>query len=259
MANDKRLLGKREKCRYMYEDLNVDCIALDLNHDLVQDKRKHAGLDDDFEENPEFPALSAVDGDFMAGQGPVKILVQSRNEIRQLACGKHPMEGRDLQFRPIENENLFPNPMTAGQKRPPMPAKLIGLAVHSPLAAYNMNALHVGYQAFVHRPDDFSYLSGHQGGRPIGHMPFGHRLENQRDLRLGHLHRESAAFVPNYQLIPKMNSMSFNKMADVTADDLNTDFKDGHVGMVANHRYRSVRGLLYQVMDDIEEYELLLK
>ena len=40
------MLGKREKSKYLFEDLNLDKIAIDMEHDLAQDSRKHQLVED---------------------------------------------------------------------------------------------------------------------------------------------------------------------------------------------------------------------
>ena len=42
--DDRRLLGKREKSKYLFGDLNIDKLAIDLDHDLIKDTRKHAAV-----------------------------------------------------------------------------------------------------------------------------------------------------------------------------------------------------------------------
>ena len=43
--NDKRLNTKRDKCKYLFENQNIDAIALDLNFDVFYDQRKYPKKD----------------------------------------------------------------------------------------------------------------------------------------------------------------------------------------------------------------------
>ena len=46
---------------------------------------------------------------------------------------------------------------------------------------------------------------------------------------------------------------------DVTQEEWDSTYSDGRIVVISDNRYRSVRGIMFQIMEDVEELELLFK
>lgn len=257
MVSDKRLLGKREKCSYMYEDLNMDNVAIDLDHDLIVDKRKHAR--NDLREELSINSSDVEGHDLLESEKNNRFDGQ---QVSSLFKTTRRMQGivKNTLGRDRFNENLAASKPSALQRGPNLPAKVVGMPVVTPLSAFNSNIIQIrtNDQRTVHRiGQPLSSFGG--AGYPALNQPFefmANRWSGSRGMGFG---MEAEGYSQGLYFAPKMNSLRFTKMADITLEDLNPQFADGQLFYQSSQKFRSVKGVLYQIMDEIEEYELLLK
>jgi hypothetical protein len=260
MVGDKRLLGKREKCRYMYEDLNIDCIAIDLNHDLYQDKRKHGDGQNIDQDAAFYVPLAQPNQGYIAQQINSNMIMHDYEESEGCPSQDHQEGIPEIEQNMIQNGVYRRKELAIGLKGAYQPSRIVGVTVPTPLALQNKNIeimrFHDGRQ-----PEELvPHYSSFQGLSSYPYSSTAFMAENRRLVQRA-AHQSSAAndYSQGFPMAPKMNSLSFNRMADISINDFDTNFRDGQIVSSNSHRYRSVRGVLYQIMEEIEEYELLLK
>jgi hypothetical protein len=258
MVNDKRLLGKREKCSYMYEDLNMDSVAIDLNHDLIVDKRKHTrndhrnevsddGSEEDYEDSAEFHQ---------------QIEKKEEQHVSSIFKTTRRMQGivKGTLGRERDGESLFGLKTSLFQRVQNVPSKLIGMPVVTPLTAFNSNTIQIrtNDQRNINRIGQplSSFASGAQPFNNPNLDYMNNRWSGQRGVGYGY---EPEGYSQGFCFAPKMNSLRFQKMADIGLEELDSQFADGQIFYQSSQKFKSVKGVLYQVMEEIEEYELLLK
>jgi hypothetical protein len=258
MISDKRLLGKREKCSYMYEDLNMDSVAIDLNHDLIVDKRKHTrnGPKDDESE------LSSCSRNDTLLETDNRMMRIDDTKGSLMAAGSRRtnclIKGTLVKDRDRENGATLKTSIL--QKGQNMPAKVIGLPVVTPLTAFNSNTIQIraSDERLINRIGQPLSSFGHSN-HPIQNSfidSFNLRWTGSRGIGLG---MDPEGYSQGYCFAPKMNSLRFQRMPDISLDELDAQFADGQIFVQSSLKFRSVKGVLFQIMDEIEEYELLLK
>lgn len=259
MVDDKRLLGKREKCSYMYEDLNMESVAIDLNHDLIVDKRKHPKHDenegismdapeDNYEDSIQLDKKEGMHDDLHGSS-----LFITTRRIQGIVKGTLGRQKEDDLLLNLKG-SLFNRGLH-------MPSKVIGKSVVTPLTAFNSNTIQIrtGEPRAVNRINQplssFSY-----GNYQLSTAPFEFLLPQGSGLRGFSNAYEQEGYSQGYYMVPnKANSIRFNKMADITLEEIDRQYADGQILYQSSQKFRSVKGVLYQIMDEIEEYELLLK